>query len=274
MTEAVKPVTGYAPVENGQLYYEVAGEGYPLVLIHAGIANSRMWDAQFEAFTQRYRVIRYDTRGFGQTRTEETSYSNRQDLYDLLNHLGVEKAYVLGLSRGGQIAIDFTLEHPEMVAALIPVAAGFSGFDFDTPATELQKFIEMEALEESGDTEKLEQMELDVWVDGFHRSPGTVDKAVLDFVKEMNATNYHRPEPAATARPLDPPAAGRLAEIQVTTLVIVGDIDTSGTLAMAEAMVQGIKGAKKVVFPGVAHMVNLEKPEEFNQTVLDFLSKI
>src|SRR5690242_4972987 len=131
MTKEVQRLAGYAPVENGQLYYEVAGEGYPLVLIHAGIANSRMWDAQVEAFAQRYRVIRYDTRGFGKTRTEETSYSNRQDLYDLLNHLGVEKAYVLGLSRGGQIAIDFTLEHPKMVAALIPVAAGFSGFDFD-----------------------------------------------------------------------------------------------------------------------------------------------
>src|SRR5262249_13492382 len=121
MAEAISPLNGFAEVEGGQLYYETAGTGHPLTLIHAGVADGRMWDDQFLTFAQHYRVIRYDARGFGRSRTESVSFSNRRDLYDLLRHLGVEKTYVMGVSRGGQIATDFTLERPEMVDALIPV---------------------------------------------------------------------------------------------------------------------------------------------------------
>src|SRR5690349_8638123 len=115
MTTDTQTTRDYLPVEGGQLYYEVTGAGHPLVLIHAGVADLRQWDEQVAAFAPHYRVIRYDTRGFGKTRTEPVAFSNRQDLYELLTHLGVEKAYLIGNSRGGQIAFDFTLEHPEMV---------------------------------------------------------------------------------------------------------------------------------------------------------------
>src|SRR5437763_1678419 len=100
--------SGYAPVENGELFYEVAGRGHPLLLIHAGVADRRMWDDQFAAFAGRFRVIRYDTRGYGLSRTEPTAFSNRQDVADLLRHVGVERTHIIGVSRGGQIAVDFT----------------------------------------------------------------------------------------------------------------------------------------------------------------------
>ncbi len=105
-------MNGYVPVRNGELYYEVEGAGHPLVLIHAGVADHTMWDAQAPVFARRFRVIRYDTRGYGRSRTQDTEYSERQDLLDLLDHLGVPAAHVVGISRGGMIAIDFTLEHP------------------------------------------------------------------------------------------------------------------------------------------------------------------
>ena len=117
----------------GRLAYEVEGEGHPLTLIHAGLAHLRMWDEQVPAFAERYRVIRYDTRGFGRTTTDDVEFSNRDDLRALLDHLGVERTHLLGLSRGAQIALDFTLESPERVSSLVWVAGGVGGFGGPEP---------------------------------------------------------------------------------------------------------------------------------------------
>jgi len=110
--------SGTIDVPGARLYYEVAGSGPAVVLIHAGVANLRMWDAQVEALAPRYRVIRYDTRGFGRTANEDVEFSNRDDLRAVLEHVGVPRATVLGISRGGHIAIDFTLDSPDRVEAL------------------------------------------------------------------------------------------------------------------------------------------------------------
>jgi pimeloyl-ACP methyl ester carboxylesterase len=279
MNEKLQVTTGFLDVPGGQLYYEVAGTGHPLVFIHAGVADNRMWDEQFVPFAERYRVIRYDTRGFGKTRTEGVEFSNRQDLYDLLTHLGVETAYVIGLSRGGQIAVDFTVEHPEMVAALIPAAAGLSGYDqplgdSDAVQQEAALFTRMEELWEKGAHDELQELEVHAWVDGPRQPVGRAASDVRERVREMNAGAYNRGEPEPKPQPLDPPAAGRLHEIAVPTLVLIGDLDELATQAMAEYMAQHIPGARKVVFPGAAHMVNMERPERFNEVVLEFLDRV
>lgn len=266
--------SSFVPVEGGQLYYEVSGAGFPLVLIHAGVADSRMWDEQVAEFSRFYRVIRYDTRGFGLTRTEAVSFSNRQDLADLLDHLGVDRAYVLGLSRGGQIAIDFTLEFPDRVAALIPVAAGLGGYEGEMTEQELRQSAEIEALGEKRDFVALAEQEVRYWCDGPGQPVGRCNTDVRERVRAMILNNYTTQTVEPQARPLDPPAASRLADIHVPTLVIVGDLDESVILGMADQMVQGVQGAHKVVFPGVAHMVNLEQPAEFNRVVLEFLQSL
>ena len=277
MTTDTQTTSGFLPVEGGELYYEVTGTGHPLVLIHAGVADLRQWDPQVPAFARHYRVIRYDTRGYGKTRTQAVSFSNRQDLYDLLKHLGVEHAYVLGNSRGGQIAIDFTVEHPEMVDALIPVAAGLSGYQPEsfTPAQhEIDAETQMGELLERGDFDALADLEVRFWADGPGQPEGRAAPEVREKLRLMIRENYARNEPEPQARPLEPPAAPRLAEIQVPTLVMIGDLDESATRLMADALTDGIAGARKVVFPGVAHMVNMERPQEFTQTVLDFLQDL
>jgi len=138
MTRSVQPEVGAASVNGTQLYYETLGEGHPLVLIHGGYMDRRMWDDQFHAFAKHYRVIRYDVRGFGKSELPPVPYADRQDLFDLLNYLGVEKTYLLGLSLGGIIAIDFTLEHPTMVDALILVGSPVPGFPIELLYTEEQ----------------------------------------------------------------------------------------------------------------------------------------
>src|SRR5215472_5024966 len=128
MPKSVQPVAGTTSVNGTQLYYETLGQGHPLVLIHGGYVDRRMWDDQFHAFAEDYCVIRYDVRGFGKSELPPVPYADRQDLYDLLKCLGIEKTYLLGLSLGGIIAIDFTLDHPSMVDALILAGSPVPGF--------------------------------------------------------------------------------------------------------------------------------------------------
>src|SRR5262249_38747454 len=118
---------GFAEINGARLYYEIAGGGHPLTLIHAGITDSRMWDDQFALFAEHFRVLRYDVRGFGQSDMPPGPYTMRDDLRALLQSLGIARTHLVGVSMAGSIAVDFTLDHPEMVATLIPVAAGISG---------------------------------------------------------------------------------------------------------------------------------------------------
>lgn len=267
-------MNGYAPVRNGELYYEAEGAGHPLVLIHAGVADHTMWDAQVLAFSSRFRVIRYDTRGYGKSRSRDTEFSNRQDLLDLLDHLQVPTAHVIGISRGGQIAIDFTLEHPERVTALVSVAAGFSGWSFpagqEVPEEEAA-FAAMEAAEEARDWQRLADLETAMWADGPGQPQDRIDPEMRRRVWRWIYENSTRSDGKATPIPLDPPAAGRLREIRVPTLILLGNLDTKAILLMADEMASGIPGAAKAVFPGVAHMVPLEVPDQFNRTVMSFL---
>ena len=269
--------SGYAPVENGELYYEVAGQGHPLLLIHAGVADLRMWDDQFAVFAEHFRVIRYDTRGFGRTRTEAATFSNRQDVADLLRHLGVERAHLIGVSRGGQIAVDFTLEHPGMVSALIPTAAGLSGYEeqpVEAEAALNRMFEEMETAWEAKEWERLVDMEVQVWVDGPGQPAGRAPAAVREKVRAMCLNNYRSQTVEPAPRPLDPPAYGRLGEITAPTLVLIGDLDEPACVRIADKLTQAIPGARKVLFPGVAHMIPMEAPMMFNRVVLEFLDPL
>jgi len=274
MTETKELQTGFADVNGTRLYYEVAGTGHPLLLIHGGLVDRRLWDDQFNVFAQHYRVIRFDVRSFGDSApiTAETPpYSLEEDLYSLLKFLGIEKTYVLGLSMGGAIAINFTLMYPEMVDALIPVAMGLSGFE---PAEE-DKASEAEVDEamRSGNVARAVELTLRFWTDGPMRTPEQVNPAVREKVRAMTTRNFERPEDenATQPRALEPPAISRLSEIHVPTLIIVGDQDVRDILKIADILEKEIPGAKKVVIPGTAHHLNMEKPDEFNRIVLDFL---
>lgn len=265
--------SGYLPVENGRLYYEVEGDGFPLTLLHAGIATLRMWDDQIPAFAERYRVIRYDLRGFGRTTTEDATFSNRQDVADLLDHLGAERTYLLGCSRAGSIAIDFTLEFPDRVAALIPVASGLGGFQYeDLEAAPAQD--EMERLWEAKAWDELVDREVGYWVEGPRQPAGRAPASVRDRVREWQLETYRTQTVEGQPRVLEPPAAGRLGEITAPTLVIWGDLDERGVAAACERMAAEIPDARKAIMAGTAHMLNMERPDEFNRLVLDFLAEV
>lgn len=266
--------TGYAEVNGAKLYYEVAGEGHPFVLIHGGLVDSRSWDDQFDTFAQHYKVIRYDLPGFGKSDLPTQSFAMHENLYGLLKFLGIEKVYVLGLSLGGSIDTNFALAHPEMVDALILVAPGVGGYSMSEANRALGD--EADAAVEGGDLAKGVEMEVRMWVDGPERTPEQVDASVRERVREMNTHNYELTQGKEWPEllPLEPPAIGRLGEIHVPTLVVVGDKDISDMHVIADMLTTGIAGAKKVVIPDTAHALNMEKSAEFNRAVLDFLGAL
>jgi len=270
---------GFAEVNGTSLYYEVVGEGHPLVLNHGGLVDHHLWDGQFEEFARHFKVIRYDIRGFGDSgmlKSGMEPYSMERDLYSLLQFLGIEKTYILGLSMGGALAIDFTLQYPQMVDALITVGAGLSGFEWGEPDEELKaKFAAMDEAFKRGDIARSVEISLQLWTDGPYRTPQQVDPRVRERVRAMTTRNYERGDDE-DVRPqeMEPPAAGRLSEIHVPTLIIAGGQDAEAILMIADTLEKGIAGAKKVVIPGTAHHPNMEKPEEFNRVVIEFLEQL
>jgi len=180
---------------------------------------------------------------------------------------------------GGAIAIDFTLTYPEMVDALIPVAMGLSGFKpAEDEFTEEEKasWVGADEALKKGDVQRAVEFTLRTWTDGPVRKPDQVDPTVREKVRAMTTRNYERPDSQETAEPqaLEPPAISCLTEIHVPTLIVVGDQDVRTILTIADILEKGIAGARKVIIPGTAHHLNMEKPSEFNRAVLDFLGSL
>jgi len=264
-------VSGTAPVNGTRLAYEVRGEGKTIVLIHGGLVDRRMWDDQFEVFSRTYRVVRYDIRGYADSDKASAPFSPVEDLRRLLEFLGIPKAVVIGLSLGGQIAIDFALEHPDMVEALIPVSSAVSGFPFKIPA-DLEAGYEavFKADKERGRDAAVEALlKLSFFI------PYKPDDEIRRRMIPMLRRNFEAWTAAGTGGTYiwpEPLAYGRIERIAMPTLVIVGDKDTPPILDAGEDLARRIKGARKVVIPEAGHHLNMEQPAAFNKAVLEFLA--
>jgi pimeloyl-ACP methyl ester carboxylesterase len=277
MTRSAQRETGFAEVNGTQLYYEMLGEGHPFVLIHGGYMDRRMWDDQFHAFAEHYRVIRYDVRGFGKSGLPQVPFADRQDLYDLLQFLGVEKTYLLGLSLGGVIAIDFTLEHPNMVDALILVGSPVPGFPIELLYTEEQ--LEQQRSRWAGFEKAIQERNLPAMVDALMQDPTLVPSPNYPAARQRVRNNLSEYSFAwvldpAPRQDLEPAAYERLAEIQMPTLIMLGAQDDPRLFKDADKLERNIVGARRVTIAETHHMPNMEKPEEFNAIVLDFLGRL
>jgi len=267
MSEHKTVQTGFADINGGKLYYEVSGDGPALVLAHAGIVDLRMWDEQFLVFVQNYRVIRFDFWGFGKSTIDNDDFAFHEDLYQLLKFLGVEQAHLLGSSLGGRVIIDFALVHPEIVKSLVVVGSGLGGYQFTGDA--FSQYIEqiIEAREQD-DYKRVCELRIRFWVDGSSREPDQVDSRVIEQVREMLLS---QPGKQGEGYLLEPVAIGRLNEIDAPTLIIIGDRDDANIVTIANLLATNIPGAQKNIIPDTAHLPNMEKPEYFNQVVLEFL---
>ena len=263
-------------VNGVNLYYEETGEGFPLVWCHEFAGSYESWDNQVKFFSRYYRVITFNARGYPPSDVPEdlNLYSQEQvveDLRGLLLHLGIEQAYVGGLSMGGGLALNFGISHPEMSKALIVAGAGTGTTDpkqFRRQTEEFASRLEAEGL--GG-------------LRGYAQGPTRVQllrknpKGWEEFARLFGS---HSPKGSAmtlrgvqgkrrSINELEP----ALRSLKVPTLILTGDEDDP-CVEPAVFMKRVIPNSGLVVFPQSGHTINLEEPELFNRVVFDFLRAV
>ena len=260
--------TGYVSSNGARLFYEQQGRGFPLVFVSGGgVMDRRCWDEEFQSFAKYFSVIRYDVRGIGKSERPKEEFSHSHDLYELLKALKVKRAHVIGLSVGGAIAIDFTLEYPEMVDHLVLATSGLSD---DAKAEENQQGLTMlsEMTQKRG-IESVAQLTVD--------APFVISKeneTQRERIRRIYIDNRDVFESGFPIYSLWRPtlsAGARLSEIHAPTLVVRGDKDNPAYIKITDKVASAIPKARKLVIPSGTHFINLDKPKEFAEAVLNFL---
>jgi 3-oxoadipate enol-lactonase len=257
----------------GGIAFDDEGSGPPIALVHAGVADRRMWTDLAYRLARRHRVIRHDVRGVGESLPPTGPWSHHTDLLGLLDELLVTRAHVVGASMGAGIAAEAALARPGAVASLVLVAPGGALLG-DAPASFRSIWAaEVEALDR-GDLDAAVEINLRAWVDGPQRSPEAVDPEVRAFIGRMQREAFEIPEwdpDHAPEHELLPPAARRIGELGCPVLVVVGDADDPAIREVAEAVAAEAPRGRFVVLPGVGHMLSLEQPALFEDLLSKFL---
>ena len=262
--DPLRDLEGAIPARRsvGPVHVEQAGTGRDVVLLHAGIADSRMWDPQWVAWPDARRVTRLDLRGFGRSGRPEGSFTHGGDVVDVLEALALEGVVLVGASFGGRIALEVALAQPGRVAGLVLVAPALPGHDW-SPEVEAFGDAEDEALE-AGDIDRATDVNVDFWLPG---APTRVRAAIheqqrLAFTLQLGADE---------GSPLQPDLVTRLGSIDVPTLVLVGQEDRRDFRVIADRLVREMPDARLELIAGAAHLPSLERTEEFDRAVLPFL---
>ncbi len=264
-----------ASINGVSIHYKIHGSGFPLVLAYGLGGSTNQWAPQVEAFSQRFQLIIWDPRGHGKSESPplQSQYgmqTSADDLYELLNHLAIDRAYVGGLSMGAGIAVRFTVAHPERVAALLVIdstsASGLPTPD-DMRAMRLKtiELAETKGMEAVADYAIKANPNLSTQAQGGAEALQSLRQMYLDL-DPMGYTNTIRAmlEHDFTTE--------SLRKIKAPTLVLAGEQDPSR--APAYLTHTKIQGSEYVVIPGAGHLSNLDKPQQFNDHILDFLRKV
>jgi pimeloyl-ACP methyl ester carboxylesterase len=247
------------------------GKGPALVFLHAGVADKRMWRDQMSAFADRYRVVAYDRRGFGETRYKPETFSHMQDLRAVLDKLGIEQANLVGCSQGGRFAVDFTLAYPKRVSKLVLVAPAIGGAPQpDELPDDIDNLLQQaEQAEDQKHYDLVNRIEAHMWLDGPRSADGRVPGSARDLFLRMNIIPLKSPSPGKDEAAKD--SFKRLKEIAAPTLLIWGDLDFPHLQERCALLGKRIKDAKSELMPGTAHLPNLEQPKKFNALLDAFL---
>ncbi|MEU9593023.1 alpha/beta fold hydrolase [Streptomyces sp. NPDC048219] len=260
----------FFPSADGDLAYRDTGAGDPVVLLHSGFTDHRVFDAQIPALAATHRVIAPDVRGHGASANAGEPFRWADDLAALLRHLGTGPAVLVGVSMGGAIATDTVLEYPELVRAVVACGAATSEFAYTDPWVREVQAEQGRALA-AGDVEGWLTAFLR-FVPGEHRAVEDVDPDVLRRIREMalGTLSKHTPDEENRHVPLTGTWA-RVPKIDVPVLTVNGALDAPDLIAEAERFARTVRDGRSVLVEGTAHYPNMERPEEFNRVVLDFL---
>jgi pimeloyl-ACP methyl ester carboxylesterase len=261
-----------AEINGAELNYELAGDGPPVVLVHEGVCDLRMWDELVEALAPEFTVLRYDLRGYGDSTLPPGPFSQSGDLLALLDHVGIERAALVGVSYGGRVALDTAFVAPDRITGLVLAAPALHDHEWSQAVREFGN--EEERLLDAGDIEAATELNVRLWVDGPKRGPDAERESVRERVREMQRRAFEVQVAAYSAEPApgpEDPVNVRLAHIRAPTLVIVGDADVPDFLEIADKLGTELPSSRTIVLENTAHTIPLERPDEFRDLTLDFL---
>jgi pimeloyl-ACP methyl ester carboxylesterase len=258
--------SGYIKLGTDSIFYETAGSGITILLIHDGMLHSEVWNEQFLFLSRDFKVIRYDRRGYGKSSPATGSYTHQEDLKVLFEQLRIDNAILVACSSGGALALDFTLNYPQKINGLVLVGAVVGGFSYTSHMHNRGGH-----LPESFDSE----LDESIWYatedpyEIYVKNTDASNKAV-NMLKEYPHRIHSRQK---FIRP-EIPAYRRLHEIKIPTLILVGEFDIPDVHAHAGAINAGILHSKRVIIPNSGHLIPLEQPELFNKSILEFINNI
>ena len=266
--EAFTVEVGQARLAGRQL-----GEGLPVVFLHAGVCDKRMWHSQMEAVADEgWHAIAYDRRGYGGTEAADEEFNHVDDLEAVLTALDIHAAVFVGCSMGGGLALDFALRHPGRVIGLVLIGTSVTGAPWSATQAEQQIEAAEEDAWERGDRDMLNRVQAHEWLDGPRAQSGRVGGAARELFLDMNAIVLSKPE--LTLEERRPDAWPRVAEVGAPTLLLVGDEDFTALIDRHEHLSEEMPNAFAAVLEGVAHIPSIERPELVNSMLLEFLDAI
>jgi pimeloyl-ACP methyl ester carboxylesterase len=262
------------PFDGAVIRGEADGFGYPVVFLHSGVTDRRMWAEQMQLLAEEgYHVISYDRRGHGETTTQDVAFNHLVDLEALLDRLSIHAAIFVGSSMGGGLAIDFALEHPERTIALVlmgTAVTGAEGYEVDEEVEQLEEAYEY--ARERGNIGTANRIQAHQWLDGPYGEAGRVTGNARELFLAMNEIRLNHPELTQEERP--EPAFGNVHTINAPTLLVVGELDCSDIIAIHEDLSEEIENSFAVVLEETAHFPNLERPDLFNPILAEFLEAV
>ena len=249
------------------------GEGLPVVFLHAGVCDKRMWLDQMRAAADAgWHAVAYDRRGYGETTSPDEAFNHLDDLEAVLDALDIHAAVLVGCSMGGGLAVDFVLAHPGRVIGLVLIGTSITGAPWSATAEERAIEMAEEDAWERGDLDLLNKVQAHEWLDGPRTQSGRVGGTARALFLDMNARALEKPQLTQEEARAD--AWGRIEDVNAPTLLVVGDEDFTALVDRHETLSETMPNAFAVVLEGAAHIPSIEKPELVNSLLLQFLDAL
>ena len=264
--------TDFVTMRNARLYFEIAGTGKPILLLHAGIADHRMWAEQLHELSNHFHVITPDFRGYGKSSVPDKPFWHFDDIYRFIQHLGLGTVNIMGCSLGAKVAMELAIAHPNLINSLILIAPGLPDYEFRDKET-LEKDSILEQLITSEKCDEVADVLVDIWLVGLKRRRETIISSARALVREMILDNYDSVIDKYPEKEPKFDVPSQLSEIHASTLVLIGDCDLPDMLTISQLVSDKIPNTERQLIHNAAHLPNLEYSTLFNQLVIDFLNK-
>jgi pimeloyl-ACP methyl ester carboxylesterase len=268
-------LSGYVDIDQSRLYYETAGSGIPLLMVHAGIADCEQWENEFLDLSRKFRVVRYDMRGYGKSDPVQGPFSHVLDLQAVIEQLQLPfPLIIMGCSMGGVLSMEYAIEHPANIQGLIMIGPGPCGFEMEGNEQEL--FLDAMKAFKEGDLNRLAEIETQIWFDSMESAPDQVDQSMRALLYDMHrsARLGDAIQPGEPVSDTSQPEYAKLSAINFPVLIIIGSQDLSAMHAAADYLTEEIPLARKVVIDDAAHLPNLDQPHQCQEVVEEFLDEI